>query len=182
MDNKPLRNEFPKPPISDEIIESFCRHAMRGDTDSLAAMHITYGDDILNKRDNIDACALTWAAFSGHSDTIVFLLAAGVPVNAPGTDDRAALSWAAEMGKGQIVSLLLNEGADIHAKDKDGKTARDYAVDRKRTDIVKQLDDWQEQQMRAAETKHQHEARTRAAEHRDILRKKGGGFNFKIGK
>lgn len=178
----PLRDNFPKPPIPAEVIESFCRHAMRGDTDSMAEMHKTHGDDILNKRDNINACAMTWAAYGGHDDVVTYLLAAGVPVDAPGTDDRAALSWAAEMNNPATLALLLAAGADIHAKDKDGKTARDWAIERNRKDIVKQLDDWQEKQQRAAEAKRQHEARTRAAEHRDILRKKSGGFNFKIGK
>jgi len=184
MNNKPLRDSFPdRPPITTEDVEIFCRHALRGNVDSMAEMLMRHGNPLLYRRDNIDACAITWAAFGGHDDAIVFLLAEGAKVDAPGTDDRAALSWAAEGGYEKTVRLLLNEGADPQARDMHGKTARDHAAARGQMQIVRLLDDWQEKQVREAEQKRLAESlaagKARAAQDREALKRHGRGFHLK---
>lgn len=183
MTDKPLRNSFPVPPTTDADVEAFCRHAMRGNVDGMVEMVMQHGSAILHRRDNIQACALTWAAFGGHDDAIVFLLAEGAKVDAPGTDDRAALSWAAEYGYDKTVRLLLNEGADPAARDANGKTARDHALARGQEKIVKLLDDWQEKIAQEAEQKRIAESlaatKARAAQDREALKRHGRGFNLK---
>jgi ankyrin repeat protein len=184
MDNKPLRNSFPNnPPTTDDDVEQFCKHAMRGNVDGMVEMIMTHGQQIVHRRDNINACALTWAAFSGHDDAIVFLLSEGAKIDAPGTDDRAALSWAAENGRIQTLRLLLNEGADIHAPDINGKTARDWAEQRGHKEIVKELDSWQEKIEAEATRKRIAESiaasKARAAQDREALKRQGRGFNLR---
>ena len=184
MNNKPLRNSFPhNPPTTDADVELFCKHAMRGNVDGMVEMILTHGQQIVHRRDNINACALTWAAFGGHDDAIVFLLTEGAKIDAPGTDDRAALSWAAESGRSKTLRLLLNEGADIHAQDINGKTARDWAEQRGRKEIVKELDSWQEKIEAEATRKRIAESiaasKARAAQDREALKRQGRGFNLK---
>lgn len=184
MKNSPLRDNFPsRPPVPAEDVEQFCRHAMRGDVDGMAEMLVQHGRDILHRRDNINACALTWAAYGGYDDAVVFLLAEGAGIDAPGTDDRAALSWAAEGGYEKTVRLLLNEGADPAARDINGKTARDYAEERGHKNIVKLIDDWQEKQARDAEQKRIAESlaasKARAAQDRETLKRHGRSFNLR---
>lgn len=184
MNNNPLRNSFPNnPPTTAEDVELFCKHAMRGNVDGMVEMIMTHGQQIIHRRDNINACALTWAAFGGHDDAIVFLLSEGAKIDAPGTDERAALSWAAENGRIQTLRLLLNEGADMHARDADGKTARDWAEQRGRKEIVKELDSWQEKIETEATRKRIAESlaasKARAAQDRAALKRQGRGFNLK---
>lgn len=179
MNNKPLRDSFSKPPIHADDVETFCKHAMRGDVDGMVEMLMHHGAEIVHHRDNINACALTWAAFGGHDDAIVFLLSEGAKIDAPGTDDRAALSWAAEYGYSKTVALLLNEGADINARDADGKTARDLALARGHKDIAKQIDDWQEKVAAEAERKRIADSIARAAEDRTKLKRHSRGFQLK---
>jgi len=183
MTDNPLRNSFPNTPLHADDIEAFCRHAMRGDVDSMVEMVMSHGNRIIHARDNINACALTWAAYGGHNDTVVFLLSEGADIDAPGTEDRTALSWAAESGHSKTVMLLLNEGADIHARDINGKTARDWAEQRGRKEIVRQLDDQLEKLEKEAAQKRLAESlaagKARAARDRAALKHQGRGFDLK---
>lgn len=184
---KPLRDHFPNPkettprlPPTPEDVEAFCKAAMRGHVDTLREMLEKHDDSLLDARDNIQACALTWAAFGGHDDAISTLLTAGAKINAPGTDDRPAIAWAAEMGKLQTVNLLLESGADPSLQDSTGKTARDLAEQRKHKTVLARLDDWVLQKQKAAEQKREAEIRaTITARQQQLRQTKPDGLSLK---
>ncbi len=184
---KPLRDHFPNPketiprlPPTPEDVEVFCKAAMRGQVETLKEMLEKHDDSLLDARDNIQACALTWAAFGGHNDAIATLLTAGAKINAPGTDDRPAIAWAAEMGKLQTVNLLLEAGADPTLQDNSGKTARDFAEQRKHKAVLATLDDWVLQKQKAEEQKRESEIRAAiTARQKQLRQAKPDGLSLK---
>ncbi len=153
---------------------------MRGHVDTLQDMLNKHDNSLLDARDNIQACALTWAAYGGHNDVISMLLAAGANINAPGTHDRPAIAWAADMGKLQTVTLLLEAGADPALADETGKTARDFAAQRQSKDIVEKIDGWLLQKKKAEEQQREAEIRaTITARQKQLRQARPDGLSFK---
>lgn len=113
------------PPQDD--IEMFCAAANRGDIEVVRSYLDQYGKAIVDTRDNIQARAITWAAFSGHTDVVQLLVERGADINAGGTDDKPALTWAITGGKSDVVSYLLHAGASLDTADRSGTTPRQYA-------------------------------------------------------
>jgi ankyrin repeat protein len=126
MPNESLRNSFPAIPGQPEINE-FCHAARDGDIAAVTRFLDQYGASIVNGRDDIEARAITWAAFSGNTQMIELLLDRGADINAGGTYDKPALSWAAESGHHDTVRLLLGRGASLEVRDRDGNTPLDIA-------------------------------------------------------
>lgn len=112
---------------SREDVQSFCEAANRGDTDVVKDFLDQFGKSIVNERDNINARALTWAAFSGHTETVRLLIDRGADINAAGTNDKPALTWAIESGRRDVAEFLLKKGASLDVKDSAGSTPLDYA-------------------------------------------------------
>jgi ankyrin repeat protein len=81
-----------------------------------------FAENIIDERDSIKACALTWAAFEGHIDIVKLLLERGADIEAKGTHDRTALGWAAQAGKPDIAALLMEKGAAAGVMDENGFT------------------------------------------------------------
>jgi ankyrin repeat protein len=104
-------------------IEDFCSAATRGDIAAVTALLDIYGDDIINKRDKIDARAITWAAFRGHLDVVRLLLEAGADIDSRGTNEMTGLMWAVQGVEKEVVSFLLEKGASLEEKDNQGRTA-----------------------------------------------------------
>lgn len=112
---------------SSEEIEYFCTSASRGDLDAVRGMLDQFGKDIVDVRDNINARAITWAAFSGHTEVVELLLQRGADINAGGTDDKPALSWAIGGNHHETAAALIHRGASLDVKDNQGRTPSDYA-------------------------------------------------------
>ncbi len=110
-----------------EEIEFFCTSAQRGDLDAVRDMLDQFGTNIVDVRDNINARALTWAAFSGHTEVVELLVQRGAAINAGGTDNKPALSWAISGNHHEAAAALINRGASLEVKDDHGRTPVDYA-------------------------------------------------------
>jgi ankyrin repeat protein len=155
-----LKNSFPNPPSAPDV-EEFCIAARNGDCEGLNRLLDRHGAAIVNARDNIDARALTWAAYSGELEAVALLLDRGADINAGGTGNKPALGWAAEMGRDETVALLLSRGASLDARDDQGISPRELAARNGHDHIVQRIDDWTEQHVRRAA---EEEARRREQE------------------
>lgn len=113
---------------SPEEIEGFCTAAQRGDIQFVRDMLDQFAGGIVNARDNINARAITWAAFSGHTEVVELLLQRGADINAGGTDNKPALSWAISGNHHETAAALINRGASLDVKDDHGRTPVDYAA------------------------------------------------------
>ena len=134
----PDRDSPERPSARDVVI--FCDAAKDGDIADVRRLLTQYGKNIIDRHDSIDACALTWAAFAGHTEIVKLLLENGANVDAPGTYNRPALTWAAERGHGDIVTLLLQHNANTTIEDEYGRIAVDYAHQYGREDIVQEIE------------------------------------------
>ncbi len=113
---------------SPEEISGFCNAAQRGDLEFVRDMLDQFGAGIVNARDNIDARAITWAAFSGHTEIVELLLQRGADIDAGGTDNKPALSWAIGGNHHETAAALINRGASLDVKDNSDRTPADYAA------------------------------------------------------
>lgn len=71
---------------------------------------------------------LTSAAYQGHRDLVVLLIAQpGIKIDAPDVDGYTALMWAASHGESELVDLLMKAGANPKLKNNRGETAASLA-------------------------------------------------------
>jgi len=70
---------------------------------------------------------LIWAAGSGNSEAVAYLLQQGADINAQDQDGTTALMEAVDVREPEVVKVLVARGADVSLKNKSGKTARDIA-------------------------------------------------------
>lgn len=83
----------------------------------------------INERYNIPGdTALMKAAFSGHVDTVRYLLSRGADVNIRSGWGETALVHASDGGSTEVVRLLLAHGAEIEAAGNHGKSALMHAA------------------------------------------------------
>lgn len=131
---------FPVIPPGSQEVEDFCHAANRGDVETVRNFLDQFGASIIDRRDNINARAITWAAFSGHLDVVELLVARGADINAGGTNEKPALTWAIDSGRGDVAQFLLKKGASLDIKDDSGLTPVDYAKRRSDTDMLALID------------------------------------------
>jgi ankyrin repeat protein len=112
---------------SPEEVEGFCTAAQRGDIAFVRDMLDQFAGGIVNARDNINARAITWAAFSGHTEVVELLLQRGADIDAGGTENKPALTWAISGNHHETAAALLSRGASLEVKDDNGRTPVDYA-------------------------------------------------------
>jgi ankyrin repeat protein len=159
---KNLSNSFPSGPSKDDI-ESFVTAAKNGDVSGVERYLDQFGATIVNAQDNINARAITWAAWGGCDEVIKVLLTRGAEIDAHGTDGKTALSWAAQMGKLETFALLMDRGAKLDDRDNNGLTPADHARNSSNTAIADLVNQYYEE----IETrKHREEdKKVRQAEH-----------------
>ena len=75
------------------------------------------------ERGEAEMTPLHWAARSGSTRCVKWLLRCGAEVDAETTSDRTPLHLAAERGNVEAVWLLAEHGADLDAQDRKGRTA-----------------------------------------------------------
>jgi hypothetical protein len=85
---------------------------------------------------DVEDHSMTIAAFEGHKDVVVYLLANGLDVNARGFEGRTALYSAAMCGHVEVVRVLLAAGADLTIPNYSGETPLAAAKLRDYADIV----------------------------------------------
>lgn len=130
-------NSFPP---SQQDIKDFCDAANRGDAVTVRSYLDQYGAAIIDRRDDINARALTWAACSGHAEIVQMLVESGADINAGGTNEKPALTWAVEQRRPDVVEFLLQKGASLDVKDSTGSTPVDYAKRSGNEDMLAMID------------------------------------------
>lgn len=103
-----------------EIIKA----AKAGDLARLQAL-LASDESLLGARDADGSTALHCAAWKGHLNAVVHLLAAGADVHAHNSNDHwgtTALHASAHANHGAIVQVLIDAGADVNATDLQGRT------------------------------------------------------------
>lgn len=78
--------------------------------------------------DNANSTPLHWAAYSGSSEALDFLLSRGVNINLQDNDGSTPLHLAVLTERHKIVSKLIKQGANYHFKDSNGKKPIDIAL------------------------------------------------------
>lgn len=161
-------------------ITIFCEAARDGDIADVRRLLDLYGRDIIDRRDSIEARALTWAAFSDHQDIVELLLARGADIDAPGTYGRPALTWAVNQGHDALARYLLEQGANPHVEDEHGRTAADYAREYGRPALAGEIETADQRRQKAVQEKatadmQQREVAAKAAAAQDIQRLKSRG-------
>ena len=68
------------------------------------------------------------AAYYGHKEIVVLLIAKGANLNVKDDRGRTPFHWAAYHGHKEIVELLIAEGADVNAQHDVGDTPLDEAI------------------------------------------------------
>lgn len=79
------------------------------------------------------------SAYAGNLDQVRFMLANGVPVDAPDEEKHTALMWAGFNGHTAVVTHLLQSGANVDARDVNGRTALMFASSGPFVDTVEVL-------------------------------------------
>ncbi|EXI92498.1 MAG: ankyrin repeat protein [Candidatus Accumulibacter sp. BA-94] len=79
---------------------------------------------------------LVYAAFSGRTAVVEYLLTKGAEVNATTPNGSTALLFAARFGHLEVVELLLRNKADPNMANDRGATAIDWALKSDNTDIA----------------------------------------------
>jgi ankyrin repeat protein len=67
------------------------------------------------------------AAYYGHKEIVVLLIAKGANLNVKDDRGRTPLHWAAYHGRKEIAELLITAGVDVNAEDGGGDTPLDTA-------------------------------------------------------
>jgi hypothetical protein len=124
---KPLKKAFPGPPPTEWDVRQFCLAAKDGLMSQVEDFFDKFGAGLLDLPDSSGDNALAWAAWSGETEVVKFLLDKGAEVDVKGQHGKTALVWAAHNGRNDIVSLLLKKGADPDVADNYGDTALSVA-------------------------------------------------------
>jgi len=163
----PANVPFAKTPSLSEISE-FCDAAKYDERATVLRLLDEYGINIINRRDSIDARAITWAAWAGHRDMVELLLDRGAAIDAPGTYDRTALGWAADMGRADIAKLLMERGANIAAVDDNGFDVATLARNSNQHDLALEIESIAEQRRQAEAQRKIDEAKKAEQAARDL--------------
>ncbi|RHY15417.1 hypothetical protein DYB36_011337 [Aphanomyces astaci] len=82
-----------------------------------------------DERDESKKTALMYAAVSGHTHIVRYLLTLNVDMHAADMHGTTLLMTAVDSGEADIVKLLLDQNADLNAQRGDGKTPLEIAAE-----------------------------------------------------
>lgn len=111
--------------------------AEQGDLQKLKTL-LAVDPKLLNACDDSQSL-LHIAARSGHKEVVLFLLDAGINVNAENDWKQTALHYAARKGYQEIVQILLDNKSHVNGRTKAGDTPLDLAETYEHTGIVNLL-------------------------------------------
>jgi ankyrin repeat protein len=174
-------NASPPPgKVPQEEVNKFCAAAKDGNAEVVKQKLKEYGPAILNRTDNMNDTALTWAAWMGHKHVVQILLDAGADINARGMTNRTALGWAAQGARYEVIQLLLEKGADTSLADIHGKTPLQIAQDSPHPDTAAVFTEFERTRGKAAVAKSEIEAaRARSEATIETLKKQRPNFKLK---
>ncbi len=81
----------------------------------------------INLKDHKGYSALMYAAYNGHRDLVIALIAQGADVESADKGGNTILMGLAFKGHADIAEILIEAGADIHATNFTGMTALQFA-------------------------------------------------------
>jgi len=90
----------------------------------------------INLKDHKGYSALMYAAYHGHHDLVLSLIAQGADVESPDKGGSTILMGVAFKGHTEIAQALIEAGADIHTTNFVGMTALQFAQMFGRTEIA----------------------------------------------
>jgi ankyrin repeat protein len=70
---------------------------------------------------------LHWAAWTGHRNTVDYLISRGARLDPVDNEGRTPLFAAVNAGRPDVVDYLIQKGANINVKEKSGKTMLEVA-------------------------------------------------------
>ncbi|MBS1970147.1 MAG: ankyrin repeat domain-containing protein [Bdellovibrionales bacterium] len=90
----------------------------------------------INLKDHKGYSALMYAAYNGHKDLVITLIAQGADIESPDKGGSTILMGVAFKGHTEIAEILIEAGADIHATNFTGMTALQFAQMFGRNEII----------------------------------------------
>ena len=124
----------PEPPTAIPVV-SIHDAAKKGNLEAVKK-HLADGADVNAKDDKFGTTPLYKAAYYGHKEIVVLLIAAETDVNPKNVLGTTPLHSAAAWGHKEIAELLIGAGADVNAIDVFSKTPLDAAIRRKHPEIA----------------------------------------------
>jgi cytohesin len=127
----------PEPPTAIPVV-SIHDAAKKGNLEAVKK-HLADGADVNAKDDAFGTTPLHRAAYYGHKEIVVLLIAAETDVNPKNVLGTTPLHQAAARGHKEVVELLIAADADVNAKKKDGWTPLHSAAFSGRKEIAELL-------------------------------------------
>lgn len=90
----------------------------------------------INLKDHKGYSALMYAAYNGHTNLVLSLIAQGANIESPDKGGRTVLMGVAYKGHVDIAQVLIEAGADIDATNFVGMTAMQFAQMFGRTEVA----------------------------------------------
>lgn len=111
-------------------------YARSGDLQSLNAALAEHPSLDINLKDHKGYSALMYAAYNGHADMVISLIAQGADIESPDKGGSTILMGVAFKGHADIAKILIDAGADIQATNFVGMNALQFSQMFGRTEVA----------------------------------------------
>ena len=114
--------------IKKRLGQTIHKHAIEGNIRAIKKLVNSKGMTCLEAKDKEGCSPLHYAAFSGHKETVGFLINNNASVNTSDNGGYTPLHGAAIGGHREIIDLLISKGANLNAKSITGESVLDSAL------------------------------------------------------